>query len=91
MHEWQWILALKVHVCRSTEVPVTRGGYREGLQRQDDVAGEAGSCELFGEQRQALVKQSFVLNHRHLGQRGGRWRVTNTHLGQQLLISLLRE
>lgn len=91
MHEWQWILALKVPVCRSTGEPVTRGGYREGLQRQDDATAEAGSRELFGGQRRALVKQSFVLNHRQLGQRGGRWRVRNTHLGQQLLISLLRE
>ena len=64
MHEWQWILALKVHVCRSTGVPVTRGGYGEGLRRQDDVTGEAGSCKLFGEQRRALVKQSIVLKHR---------------------------
>ena len=91
MHEWQWILALKVHVCRSRGVPVTGGGYREGLQRQDDATGEAGSRERSGGQRCALVKQSFVLNHRHLGQQGGRWRVRNTHLGQQLLTSLLRE
>lgn len=71
--------------CQSQEEATGKG-------RQDDVAGEAGSSRALGEQRQALVKQEAVLNHRHLeGQRGGRWRVTNTHLGQQLLISLLRE
>lgn len=90
-HDGWGVSSLNENALQKHKTAGHRGDYRAGLHSQDDVTRD-GAWGILRGQRWAQVQQSLVLNLKVQGEViGAGEEVKNTHPGQRILSTLLRE